>query len=64
MFMVRAANSFLMSFLHTLHLQKKWYLDVRHTPCARSALMHGILGGAAVGLLYFLRTSKILLLIT
>ncbi len=39
------------------YLQKKWYLDVTSTPCARSALIHGILGGLAVGLLYFARAS-------
>lgn len=39
--------------------KKKWYLDVKNTPCARSALVHGILGGVAVGLLYFARTSVV-----
>jgi len=37
--------------------QKKWFLDVRNTPCARAALLQGIAGGLGIGLLYFLRTS-------
>lgn len=37
--------------------KKKWYLDVRNTPCARSALMTGILGGGAFGILYFAKTK-------
>ena len=38
--------------------QKKWYPDVKNTPCARNSLIHGILGGLATGLLYFLKSSK------
>ena len=37
--------------------RKKWYLDVRNTPCARGALMAGILGGGAIGILYFAKTK-------
>ena len=39
-------------------LQKKWYLDVENTPCAREALIHGIAGGLAVGVLYFMKSSE------
>ncbi len=46
-----------MHFIPLTPLQKKWYLDVRNTPCARSALLHGVYGGLVVGLLYFARTS-------
>jgi hypothetical protein len=38
--------------------QKKWYLDVKRTPCAREALIHGIAGGMGMGLLYFLKSSE------
>ena len=39
-------------------VQKKWYLDVKRTPCAREALMHGIVGGMGMGILYFLKSSE------
>lgn len=39
-------------------VQKKWYLDVKRTPCAREALMHGIVGGMGLGMLYFLKSSE------
>ncbi len=39
-------------------LQKSWLPDVRNIPCARSALIHGILGGLTVGLLYFAKSSE------
>lgn len=45
-------------------LQKKWYLDVQNTPCARDALLHGIAGGLGVGLLYFMKSSELYLLVT
>ncbi|XP_064402543.1 cytochrome c oxidase assembly protein COX20, mitochondrial-like [Halichondria panicea] len=37
--------------------KKSWLPDVRNTPCARSALIHGILGGLTLGLLYFAKSS-------
>lgn len=39
-------------------VQKKWFLDIEKTPCARDALVHGILGGVALGLLYFAKSSN------
>ena len=39
-------------------VQKKWYLDVKRTPCARDALMHGIMGGLGIGILYFAKSSE------
>ena len=41
-----------------LMVQKKWYLDVRRTPCAREALLHGIFGGLGVGVFYFVKSSE------
>ena len=39
-------------------VQKKWYLDVKRTPCAREALLHGIIGGLGIGILYFAKSSE------
>lgn len=39
-------------------MQKKWFLDIKSTPCARDALVHGILGGIAAGLLCFAKSSN------
>ena len=41
-----------------LMVQKKWYLDVRRTPCAREALLHGIFGGLGIVILYFVKSSE------
>ncbi|XP_071336054.1 cytochrome c oxidase assembly protein COX20, mitochondrial [Trachinotus anak] len=34
-------------------------LDVKNTPCARDAILHGAGGSLAVGLLHFLTTSRV-----
>ncbi|XP_030603741.1 cytochrome c oxidase assembly protein COX20, mitochondrial [Archocentrus centrarchus] len=34
-------------------------LDVKNTPCAREAILHGAGGSVAAGLLYFLATSRV-----
>jgi cytochrome c oxidase assembly protein subunit 20 len=39
--------------------KKKWFLDVRNTPCAREALIYGLLSGMLVGAVNFARTSVI-----
>ena len=49
-------NLYVYNFIFTA--QKKWFLDIKNTPCARDALLHGILGGIAVGLLYFAKSSN------
>lgn len=55
---VTLSSSVLLPKLETLLcLQKKWYLDVRQTPCARSALIYGILGGLTVGGLWFAKSG-------
>lgn len=33
--------------------QKKWYLDVKSTPCARGSLINGISGGGVLGVAYY-----------
>lgn len=37
-------------------------LEVRNTPCAREAILHGVGGSLAIGLLHFLSTSEFTLL--
>lgn len=44
-------------FMPSVCSQKKW-LDIKNTPCARNALIHGILGGFGTGLLYYLKSSE------
>lgn len=39
--------------------KKKWYLDVRHTPCARNALLYGILVGGVSGILYYFKSGVV-----
>nr|XP_046258173.1 cytochrome c oxidase assembly protein COX20, mitochondrial [Scatophagus argus] len=34
-------------------------LDVQNTPCARDAILHGVGGSVAAGLLHFLATSRV-----
>ncbi|TNM99429.1 cytochrome c oxidase assembly protein COX20, mitochondrial [Takifugu rubripes] len=34
-------------------------LDVKNTPCARDAILHGAGGSIAIGLLHFLSTSRV-----
>ncbi|CAG00339.1 unnamed protein product, partial [Tetraodon nigroviridis] len=34
-------------------------LDVKNTPCARDAILHGAGGSFAIGLLHFLSTSRV-----
>ena len=41
-----------------VYMQKRWILDIEKTPCARDALLHGILGGIALGLVYFAKSSN------
>lgn len=53
-------SSIMLPELETLLcLQKKWYLDVRQTPCARSALIYGILGGLTAGGLWFAKSGQL-----
>ncbi|KAF3707881.1 Cytochrome c oxidase protein 20 -like protein [Channa argus] len=36
-----------------------WILDVKNTPCAREAILHGAGGSIVAGLLHFLATSRV-----